>query len=213
MTTKQDVENLIKEEKIAAPVVNTHARKGERLFVRAQDALTTRGISLIASSPVKDSVHLPAVVNDLVRRGCKLIVVGGGDGTLSSIVGALAYQDAVLGLPPLGTRNSFARTRGLPLSLDEAVEVVVRGKGADIDLGKVNGDYVANVASIGLSAAVARTVSCRLNRHFGRCAYWIAGARIFLSFQPFVCRFVSQERTTTSLSPGLPVNAVVHDRE
>ena len=128
MTTKQDVENLIKEEKIAAPMVNTHARKGERLFVRAQDALTTRGISLIASSPVKDSVHLPAVVNDLVRRGCKLIVVGGGDGTLSSIVGALAYQDAVLGLLPLGTSNSFARTLGLPRSLDEAVEVVVQGE-------------------------------------------------------------------------------------
>jgi diacylglycerol kinase (ATP) len=197
MITKQDLEQFIKVERTAALVVNTHVRRGERLFVQARDRLTARGISLVASSPVQDPARLPDVVKDLVDRGCKLIIVGGGDGTISSIVDALAYQDAVLGLLPLGTGNSFARTLGLPLSLEGAVEVVVQGKVADIDLGTVNGDYFANVANIGLSAAVARTISRQLKRHFGRCAYWIAGARLFFSFQPFVCRFISREQTLT----------------
>ena len=146
--TKQELEQCIKAEKTAALVVNTHARKGERLFAQAQNYLTTRGISLIASSPVKDPSRLPDVIKDLVHRGCKFIIVGGGDGTVSSIVDALAYQDVVLGLLPLGTGNSFARTLGLPLSLQGAIEVVVQGKVADIDLSKVDGDYFANVASL-----------------------------------------------------------------
>lgn len=118
MITKQELEKCIKAERTAALVVNTHSRKGERLFVQALDRLTARRISLVASYPVKDPAHLPDVVKDLVHRGCKLLIVGGGDGTVSSIVDALAYQDVVLGLLPLGTSNSFAHPFGLPQSLD-----------------------------------------------------------------------------------------------
>jgi diacylglycerol kinase-like protein len=102
------------------------------------------------------------VIQVAIARGNKLIVVGGGDGTLSAIVDYFAYQNVVVGLLPLGTGNSFARSLGIPLSLEGAIEGITNGKVVDIDLGKVDGDYFANVASIGFSAEVARKTSRRL---------------------------------------------------
>jgi len=58
----------------------------------------------------------------------------------------------VLGILPLGTGNSFARTLGIPLTIEGAADVIAYGKVADIDLGKIDHDYFANIASLGFSA-------------------------------------------------------------
>ena len=50
-----------------------------------------------------------------------MVIVGGGDGSLSSAVDELVDRDCVFALLPLGTANSFARTLGIPLDLDGAI--------------------------------------------------------------------------------------------
>jgi len=94
-------------------------------------------------------------------------VVGGGDGTLSSAVGAFAYADAALGVLPLGTGNSFAQTLTIPQNLERALDIIAGGKVVDVDLGIVNGAYFSNVATIGLSANVARRTPKGLKRVLG----------------------------------------------
>lgn len=143
MKTKQTLEKDIRAAASAVLIVNTYSRRGERLFFRAIDQLTAQGITIAAAYPVRDPVRLPEVINEAISRGHQLVVVGGGDGTISSIVDSFAYQDVVLGLLPLGTGNSFARTLGIPLSLEGAVDVIAHGKVADVDLGKVGEDYFA----------------------------------------------------------------------
>ena len=69
---------------------------------------------------------------------------------------------------PLGTANSFARTLGIPLDLDGAIEVIANGAARTIDLGCINGDYFLNAAAIGLAPKVAETRAARaeaLARH------------------------------------------------
>ena len=44
-----------------------------------------------------------------------LLILGGGDGTISGLVDHLVGTDTALGVLPLGTANSFARTLGIPL--------------------------------------------------------------------------------------------------
>jgi diacylglycerol kinase (ATP) len=178
-------------------VVNTHSRKGRDLFFRAIDLLEEHGITLSATYPVHDPVRLPEVVQDAIDRGAKFIIVGGGDGTISSVVDYFVYRDVVLGLLPLGTGNSFVRTLGIPIYLEGAVEVLVNGKAVNVDLGKVGEDYFANVSSIGLSTIVARKISQQLKRRFGRIAYGIAGATVLISFKPFTCHFTSKEKNAT----------------
>jgi diacylglycerol kinase (ATP) len=115
-----------------------------------------KGIAITASYPVRHPDRLPEGVKAAIRHKGDLVIVGGGDGTISSIIDYFAYQDVVFGLLPLGTGNSFARTLGNPLTLEGAIDIIANGKVVDVDLGKVNDDYFANVISIGFPADLAR---------------------------------------------------------
>ena len=56
-----------------------------------------------------------------------MVIVGGGDGTLSKTIDYFMGTGTVFALLPLGTANSFARTLGIPLDLDGAVDVIANG--------------------------------------------------------------------------------------
>jgi diacylglycerol kinase (ATP) len=188
METKHALEQQIKQERSAVLVVNTHSRRGQRLFFKALDALEQRGIHVTASYPVRHPDRLPEVIQEAIARGNKLVIVGGGDGTISAIVDYFAYQDVVLGLLPLGTSNSFARTMNIPLSLEGALEVITQGKVVDVDLGKAGSDYFANTVTIGLTAEIARTISRPFKRFFGPLAYGAVGLKLLASHQAFSCQ-------------------------
>ena len=57
-----------------------------------------------------------------------MVIVGGGDGSLSESIDDFVGTDTVFALLPLGTANSFARTMGIPLDLDGAIEVIAKGR-------------------------------------------------------------------------------------
>jgi diacylglycerol kinase (ATP) len=89
-------------------------------------------------------------------------VLGGGDGSVSSVAGVLAGCDAVLGVLPLGTANDFARTMGIPFELGAACATVADGVVGEADLGLARDHHYVNVASMGLGSAVAEAISPRL---------------------------------------------------
>ena len=189
MRTKKELEKILAKEKSAVLVVNTHSRKGQRLFFRAVDELTKRGINIIASYPVRHPDRLPEIMKEAIRRQGSLVIVGGGDGTISSIVDQFAYQEVVLGILPLGTGNSFARTLGIPLTLEGAVDVIASGKVADIDLGKIDNDYFANIAALGFSADVAHSSPNTLKKFLGPLAYLFVAVGQFFHHRSFSCTF------------------------
>jgi diacylglycerol kinase family enzyme len=114
-----------------------------------------------------------------------MVIVGGGDGSLSSSVDELVGRDCVFALLPLGTANSFARTLGIPLDLDGAIDTIVHGKRRRLDLGIINGDYFANAASIGLSPMIGQTVPHNLKRYLGRVGYLSWALWCLVRFRPF----------------------------
>jgi diacylglycerol kinase family enzyme len=86
-----------------------------------------------------------------VRAGeADVIVVGGGDGTISTVAGVLAGSDVPLGIIPLGTLNHFAKDLNIPLAIEEAVALIVAGNTRPIDVGEANGRIFINNSSIGL---------------------------------------------------------------
>jgi diacylglycerol kinase family enzyme len=174
MLSKAELGAEIRRLREAVLVVNTASRHGERSFSAARAGLEKHGIRVVESYPVRTPSQLPKIVESAIRAGHRLVVVGGGDGTLSSVVGAFAYADAVLGVLPLGTGNSFAQTLTVPGRLDAALDVIANGKVVDVDLGIVNGAYFANVVTIGLSADVARRRRSAMRRS-ARC--WLARRR------------------------------------
>lgn len=191
---KARLEQEIKERRRAVLVVNTRSRRGAHAFAEAKDRLTEAGMTLDAAYPVRNAERLPEIVRFAVDQGHRYIIIGGGDGTISSVVDHFAYTKVVFGVLPLGTANSFARALGIPLDVAGAVEILVDGKVADVDLGKINGDYFANGSSIGLPAAVGKTVPHKLKRWLGRVGYLLAAAHCFVRHQPFRCEVVADGR-------------------
>jgi YegS/Rv2252/BmrU family lipid kinase len=86
----------------------------------------------------------------IVERGDPMLVVGGGDGTISAAASALIGSDTALGILPLGTLNHFARDLGIPPDLDDAAKLIVSGKQRQVDVGEMNGQVFINNSAIGL---------------------------------------------------------------
>jgi diacylglycerol kinase (ATP) len=174
----------------AALIVNTRSRSGERTFFEALDRLEELGVPLGATYAIRDPVRLPETVREVLHEGSeyRLLILGGGDGSVSSVVDFLAHHDVILGLLPLGTANDFARTLGIPADVEKACETIAGGKIVDVDLGLAGNNYYVNVASVGLSVGVTQTLSPRLKRRIGALAYPTAAIRAFLSHEPFSAR-------------------------
>ena len=87
---------------------------------------------------------------EALQRGCRVLVAGGGDGTVSTVASVVVGTDAVLGVLPLGTLNHFAKDLGLSLDLKEAVATIVEGTVMQVDMGELNGRTFINNSSLGL---------------------------------------------------------------
>ena len=174
----------------AALIVNTRSRTGERTFFQALDRLQDLGVTLGPTYAVRDPVRLPETVRDVLDDGSeyRLLILGGGDGSVSSVVDFLADHHVVLGLLPLGTANDFARTLGIPSDIEGACQTIAAGKTVDVDLGLAGDNYYVNVASVGLGVEATRALSPWMKKSVGPLAYPAAAIKAFLNHKPFSAR-------------------------
>jgi YegS/Rv2252/BmrU family lipid kinase len=179
----------------AALIVNTRSRTGEKVFFRALDRLQDEGVPIGANYALRDPARLPETVAEVLgdSRNYDLLILGGGDGTVSSVVDSLAHHEATLALLPLGTANDFARTLGIPSDVDQACDVISHGKVVDADLGLAGDNYYVNVATVGLGVGVTQSLSPMLKRRAGALAYPMAAVRAFLKHEPFTAKLTFPE--------------------
>ena len=168
----------------AALIVNAKSRRGQALFEQACKALGDADFPVDAHA-VEDPEDLEATVERALAKRPELVVLGGGDGTVSGLVDLLVGKDVVLGVLPLGTANSFCRTLGIPLDVAEAVKVLSDGVPRCIDLGMIDDDYFANAATMGIAPKIAETVPHNLKKVAGRAGYLGWAAIQYAKFRPF----------------------------
>jgi len=133
----------------------------------ASDLRTHFGSFTIAfTSRAGEGIELAA---EAARKGVKLIIACGGDGTISEVANGIlqAGEDVELGILPSGTGGDFRRTLAIPARTRDAADILGRGRARTIDVGRVtfiNHDgaeetrYFLGVASFGMSAAVIERV-------------------------------------------------------
>lgn len=168
----------------AALVVNTRSRKGRRLFRRTCRRLGTLPFTVDAHA-VDHPEKLEETVRTALAKSPDMLIVGGGDGTISGVVDLLVGEEVTLGILPLGTANSFARTLGIPLHLNGAIDLLRNGAPRRIDLGMIDRDYFANCAAMGISPQIAETVPHGLKKVLGRVGYLGWASYQFTRFEPF----------------------------
>ena len=180
--------------KQAILVVNAMSRKGPDVFEEVRAKLEMSGVELIEAHAVTELDKMDGVVIDAIARA-PMVILGGGDGSLSSNVDHFVGQDTVFAVLPLGTAHSFAPTLGRPLDLDGAIDVIANGRRKTIDLGIIDGDYFANAAALGLSPLIADTVPHKLKKYLGMVGYLIWAARVAFKFRPFRLRVTLDDGT------------------
>lgn len=162
-------------------LINPNARKGHFSADSVKTLIQKQGISLLEPDPelrLAEAIYHHAHEVDLV-------IVGGGDGSLNAVAGALCKTGLPLGILPLGTANDLARTLDIPKSLPQAVSVIATGHLRAVDLGVVNDHPFFNVASIGFSASLAKNLTAEFKRRWGVMGYAFAAWRLFRQSRPF----------------------------
>ncbi len=170
--------------KQAILVVNAMSRKGADVFEEVRDKLIAAGVDLIEAHAVDEPDQMDKIICQAIERA-PMVIVGGGDGSLSSNVDVFLGKDTVFAILPLGTANSFAGTLCIPTDIDSAIDVIANGERKRIDLGAIDGDYFVNAAALGLSPLIAETVPHNLKRYFGMVGYLIWAVRVAFRFRPF----------------------------
>ena len=102
--------------------------------------------------------HAAELASEAVRLGMDMVIAAGGDGTVNSVIQALAGHPTALGVLPMGTMNVWAREMNIPLNLADARRVLLEGSRRRVDLGRAGSRYFLMMAGIGLDAEVARRV-------------------------------------------------------
>lgn len=115
-----------------------------------------------------------ATARQALADGLKLVVAGGGDGTINAVASVVVGSDATFGVLPLGTLNHFAKDLKIPLLLDEAIANVAQGVPVQVDVGEVNGRIFLNNSSLGLYPDIVRDRE-KQQRRLGR-GKWLAFA-------------------------------------
>lgn len=175
-------------------VVNAMSRRGEEAFEPAKAKLKAAGVDLIEAHAVRDPADMDKTVKAAIEKA-PMVIIGGGDGSLSSSVDHFVDKDTIFAILPLGTANSFAKTLGMKTDLDSAVAVISSGRRRRIDLGKIDGDYFVNAAALGLSPLIADTVPHNLKKYLGMVGYLLWAIRVAFKFRPFKLRLTLDDGT------------------
>ncbi len=179
----------------AVLVVNARSRRGREWYDQAHANLKESGLDLEGSYACSRPAEVFERIRAAVKKQVPLIIVGGGDGTLSSAAKEIVGGKSTLGVLPMGTGNAFARDLGIDSDAAKACEVLLTGKVRSVDLGEVNGRYFVNVASVGLTTLIASGLTDDAKKRLGRMVYAFAIARAVLATKPFQAKLTTDEGT------------------
>ncbi|HEU5409494.1 MAG TPA: diacylglycerol kinase family protein [Candidatus Acidoferrales bacterium] len=141
------------------------------------------------------------LARDAATRGCEMLVVCGGDGTINEVVNGIAGTQVPLAVLPAGTANILAKELRIPWNIPAAARLIANGKRVRIALGLAvwppSGNnapqqgpalpterYFLCVAGTGPDGAIVHGINVERKLRVGILAYWLEGLRQFFIY-PF----------------------------
>lgn len=156
---------------IAVLVNPTSGRgKGARLAAPVTEHLRAAGLKARWEAG-RDADEAADLARRWVARGIEGLVVVGGDGMLHMMLQAVAGSRTTLGVVPAGTGNDLARALGVPRTDPlAATDIVIAGHTRQIDLAKVDGQWISTILCAGIDSRVSERVN-RMSWPRGRLRY------------------------------------------
>ena len=137
-------------------ILNPRAGLAATRALRALDGHPAwRGTEVVVTTARGDARAFAA---EAAATGYDVVLSIGGDGTANEVAWGLIGSDTALGLVPMGSGNGLARTLGIPLRAERAVDALAHAVRRRMDVGTVNGRPFLNVAGAGFDAQVGADV-------------------------------------------------------
>jgi len=136
-------------------VIGVLNRNGGTLKTADLSALTARAVEIFGAHGHELDVRVVEgsdLIPQLLRaaRDGEMLLAGGGDGTISAAAAIAFRQGVPLAVLPAGTMNLFARSLGIPLVLDAALEALASGTIVAADIATVNERPFVHQISVGI---------------------------------------------------------------
>lgn len=163
-------------------IVNPVSGSGRRKKVlKAIDQLMDR--SKFDFYVVRTEYHRHAIelTAQAIKDGCHAVVVAGGDGSINEVGQTLAGTNVALGILPAGSGNGLARSLGIPLDPEKAVQNLNQFNHRTIDTGLANGRAFMNISGVGFDAAVAHAFHQQKKR--GLFKYFVLGVKLIFNYR------------------------------
>ncbi|HUV14554.1 MAG TPA: diacylglycerol kinase family protein [Acidobacteriota bacterium] len=104
--------------------------------------------------------HAGELAQRVAAEGTQILIVLGGDGTISEVVNGIAGSDVTIGIISVGTGNDFARSLQLPVrNPRKAWEVIQTGITTQLDLGECDGKYFISSYGVGFPVEAIKATS------------------------------------------------------
>ncbi len=128
-----------------------------------------------------------------------VVVVSGGDGTLSEVVHGMMSSRSHLpiGYIPSGTTNDFSSSLHLSSDIMTAAKTVIEGRQFACDVGMFNGRAFSYIAAFGLFTEVSYQTPQDMKNILGRMAYILEGAKSLTNIPSFEVTVTTETETFT----------------
>jgi diacylglycerol kinase family enzyme len=146
------------------------------------ERVKARGLELI-NAPTDAPGHATEIVRSFLPSGLDIVVVCGGDGTISEAACGLAGSDVPLAILPGGTSNVLARELAIPLDLDRATDLLFDAEWRTVRLFLANERPFLLWTGIGLDARIMGRMLPLLKRWLGRAGIFVTVVTEFFRYE------------------------------
>ena len=124
------------------------------------------------------------------------IVICGGDGTVSKVVGSLLKEAVNIGVIPMGSGNGLALAAKIPTKIESALDIIFKGDAAYIDSFYINHTFSCMLCGLGFDAQVAHDFSRRSSR--GLATYIKQTIINFIKVHPWTFKINNKNQSFTT---------------
>ncbi|MBI3137159.1 MAG: YegS/Rv2252/BmrU family lipid kinase [Sphingobacteriales bacterium] len=165
---------------IINPIAGTRTKKSLQQFIEKKTKEAGIPCHVFPSVAGGDYAFLLPIIKE---QGVTDVVVAGGDGTISQVIGSLMQCPVNFGIIPCGSGNGLAFAAGIPGQPEKAMDVVLHGNASAIDGFTVNGQFACMLTGIGFDAKVAHEFSRQKERGLKKYASLVS--RNFFNAAPY----------------------------
>jgi YegS/Rv2252/BmrU family lipid kinase len=165
---------------IINPISGTRKKSGLQKLIEDKTSERNIPFKIFPSVASGDYSFLKPIIRE---EAITDIVVAGGDGTLSQVVGSLMNENVNFGVIPCGSGNGLAMTAGISKRPLKALDIIFRNKARPVDGFYINDHFSCMLTGIGFDAKVAHEFAGQPKR--GLKTYALLVSKNFLSAKPY----------------------------